>query len=184
MTLIDVISLLVIVAYGVLGWFSGTIRRVLGLVSVYVALLLATNMGQYAGGIVRQYQPTISIPDARLMGWIFFAVLLVLILEGAATAVHAQLQLAVVAVNRGIGVVLGLLTSVVVLMAAAYMLIGYANAETNQPTGSQVTVRDQMQHSALLLPLAKSAGIYLLPVLTAALPRDSQAYFAFEGSRQ
>ncbi len=184
MTLIDLIALVLIVAYGVLGWFSGTVRRVIGLVGVYIAALIATNMGQFAGGILRQYSPTISVPDARLAGWLFFLALLVLAFEGAATAVHSQLQLAVVALNRGVGVLLGLVTSIVLLMAGAYMVTGYANAQTTEASSTQLSTRDQLQHSAVLLPVAKSLGIFALPFLTAALPRENEAYFIFEGTHQ
>ncbi len=184
MTLIDLISLVLIVAYGVLGWYSGTIRRVIGLIGVYIAALVATNMGQFAGGILRQSNSTISIPDARMAGWLFFFVLLVLVFEGAATAIHTQLQLAVVALNRGVGVVLGLATSVVVLMAGAYMLAGYANAQTNEATAKQLSVRDQLKHSAVLLPVAKNVGVLALPFMSAALPREGEAYFVFEGASQ
>lgn len=184
MTPIDLVALLVVLAYAVIGWFSGTIRRVLGLLAVWVAMLAATNMGQPGAGILRQYNNTISIPDARLAGWLFFFVLLILIFEAAGTAVHAQLQLAAVAVNRGIGLLLGLVTAGVVLIGCTYMLIGFANAQTNQPTSFQVSVRDQMIHSGFLLPLARSAGPPVLLFLNGALPRDPKAYFIYEGPRQ
>jgi hypothetical protein len=70
----------------------------------------------------------------------------------------------------------------VTLMVAAYMLTGYANAQTNQATSTQLSTRDQLQHSAVLLPVAKSVGILALPFLTAALPRENEAYFIFEAA--
>ena len=183
MTLLDLVALLVILAYAVLGWFSGTVRRVIGLIAVFIALLVATNMGQQGAGILRQYSPTISVPDARLYSWLFFLVLLVLVFEAAATAVHTQIQLAVVALNRGVGLLLGLVTAVVLLVACAYMLVGFANASTNEATNTQSNLRDQLQHSAVILPLAKSTGGVILPLLTAALPRDSASYFVATESK-
>lgn len=177
MTLLDLVALLVILVYAVLGWVSGTIRRVIGLAGAYIALLVASNMGQQGADILRQYSPTIGVPDARLYSWFFFLVLLLLAFEGAATAVHRQVQLAVVALNRAVGLLLGLVTAVVVLVACAYMLLGFANASTNQATGTQVNMRDQLQHSGVLLPLATSTGPVILPLLTATLPRDSASFF-------
>ncbi len=183
MTFIDLIAIAVVVGYGILGWFSGTVRRVIGLAGLYLALVAATYMGQWAGGIYQQVNPAAPVPDARLAGWLFFLVLLVVAIEGLATAVHTQLQVAVVALNRSVGVILGLVTGVVVTVAAFYILAGYAQGVTAQASNAQIEVRDNLNHSRVMLPLARKAGPPVLPLLSGALPRDSEAYFIFEGPR-
>jgi len=183
LTLLDLAAVVIVVAYAALGWITGTIRRVIGLVAVYVALLVATFMGQQGADVVMQSQPGMPVPDARLVAWCFFFVLMVLVFEGAATAVHSQLQLAVVAVNKGVGVVMGVVTAVVLITALVYMLAGFAKPSARQPDQFQITVRDAVVNSGIAFPLARATGGYVLPLLNAALPRDSQAYFTLEGTR-
>lgn len=183
MTIIDLLAILLAVVYMFLGWYTGTIRRVLGLIGVYLAILIATNMGQQGANIYLQYSPTTPIPDARLFGWLFFFVLLTVVFEGAATAVHAQIQLAVVALNNGVGVLVGLITAFVVVVGLFYMTAGYSKAATNTPSGLQITLRNQLANSHVVLPLVKAVGAPILPLLSASLPRDPQAFFAFEGAR-
>ncbi|MEP7104966.1 MAG: CvpA family protein [Chloroflexota bacterium] len=182
MTLLDLGVVLLIVIYVALGWWTGTVRRVIGLVAVYIGLLVAFNMGPQGGGILEQSQPGLSFADARFISWSFFLVLMLLVFEGAATAVHAQLQVAVLALNKGIGVLIGLVTAVVLVTAIVYMLAGFGKPVGKQPDRLQITVRDAVVNSALGLPLAKAAGDFILPLLSAALPRDPQAYFALEGT--
>jgi uncharacterized membrane protein required for colicin V production len=183
LTLLDLAAVLIVVGYVALGWFTGTIRRVIGLVAVYLALLVATYMGQQGADVVMQSQTSMPVPDARLVAWTFFLVLMLLVFEGAATAVHTQLQLAVVALNRGVGVVLGLVTSVVLITALIYMLAGFAKPSARQPDQLQITIRDAVVNSGIAYPLARATAAYVLPFLNAALPRDSQAYFVLEGTR-
>jgi uncharacterized membrane protein required for colicin V production len=183
LTLLDLGAVLLFVVYAALGWFTGTIRRVIGLVAVYIALLVATFMGQQGGDVVMQSQPGMPVPDARLVAWGFFLVLMLLVFEGAATAVHSQLQLAVVAVNKAVGVVVGLVTALVLITALVYMLAGFAKPSGRQPDQLQITIRDAVVNSGIGFPLARAAGGYILPLLNAALPRDSQAYFTLEVTR-
>lgn len=180
MTLVDLLGAGILVAYAVLGWTTGTVRRVIGLTVLYVAFLVATNMGQSGGDIYRQWTPTTPPTDARLYGWLFFFLLMLIALEAAATAVHAQLQLSVVALNKSIGVLVGLVTGLVVVVGLFYMSAGYARATVNEPSKLQSRVRDALAQSHFVLPLVKAAAPPILPLLSASLPRDSQAYFTFE----
>jgi len=183
LTLLDLAALLLVLIYVALGWWTGTVRRVIGLVAVYIGLLVAFNMGGQGGGIVEQWQPGMSVADARFLSWTFFLALMLLVFEGAATAVHTQLQVAVLAFNRGAGVLIGLVTSVVLITALVYMLAGFGKPVAKQPDRLQINVRDAVANSSLALPLAKAAGDFILPFLNAALPRDPQAYFTIESGR-
>src|SRR5258708_22657144 len=53
-TWIDLVSIVVIIVYGVGGFFSGVVRRLIGFIALYLAVLAATNMGLQAGGILQQ----------------------------------------------------------------------------------------------------------------------------------
>ena len=50
MTLVDIVPILFILAYAAGGFFSGLIRRFIGLIALFVAVWAATNMGIQAGG--------------------------------------------------------------------------------------------------------------------------------------
>jgi uncharacterized membrane protein required for colicin V production len=182
LTLLDLAAVLLLIIYLALGWWTGTVRRVIGLVAVYIGLLVAFNMGVQGADILEQWQPGMSVADARFLSWTFFLALMLLVFEGAATAIHAQLQVAVLALNRGIGVLIGAVTWVVLVTALVYMLAGFGKPVTKQPDRLQINVRDAVANSALALPLAKAAGDFILPLLNAALPRDPQAYFTLEGT--
>ncbi|OLB82813.1 MAG: hypothetical protein AUI15_37155 [Actinobacteria bacterium 13_2_20CM_2_66_6] len=54
MTWIDIFPIALIVVYGAGGFFSGLIRRFIGLVALFVAVWAATNLGLQAGGILQQ----------------------------------------------------------------------------------------------------------------------------------
>ncbi len=183
MTPVDLAGLFFVLLYVLLALVTGTIRRVLGLISVYVALVVATNMGQQGGAILIQYRPNIPVPDARLYGWVFFFFLIVIALEGAASAVHARLQLAVVALDRTVAVVIGVVTSVVVIVAFFFMFAGYAKAHTNTPTDLQINGGQWLANSQFVLPLARATASTILPLLSGVLPRDSEAYFSFSSPK-
>ncbi|HEX6350986.1 MAG TPA: CvpA family protein [Candidatus Dormibacteraeota bacterium] len=184
LTLLDLAAVLLLVAYVALGWYTGTVRRVLGLIVALIALWVATNMGQQGGSIVIQNQPGMSIPDARMISWLFFFLLILLVLEGATYAVRDQLQIAVVAVNRAGGLVAALATFVVINTAVVYMLAGFGQPTARQPDTLQLRVRDAVVNSGFAYPLAKSTANAVLPLLNSFLPRDPKAYFNLEGTGQ
>lgn len=182
MNLVDLLGIGVALLYVVLGLTTGTVRRVLGLVIVYVALLVGTNLGQSGGGIYQQWSPTTPQQDARLVGFLFFFGLIVVALEAAAFALRTQLQLAVVALDRFFGVAVGLVTAGVLVVALFYMGAGYGRAAVNEPSQLQAGTRDALSQSHLVLPLVKLAAAPVLPLLAGVLPRDSQAYFTFDNT--
>ena len=182
MTLADLGGIVILVVYAILGWTTGTVRRVIGVLIVYAALIAGTNMGQPGGAILVQSNNTIPPQDARLFGWLFFFLLLVVALEGAATAIHGRLQLAVVAFDRSLGLLIGLVTGGVVIVSLVYMMAGNSRAAINQPSGLQVSMRDSLASSHLVEPFTRSVSGVVLPLLAAGLPRDAQAYFTFKSA--
>ena len=176
--------MLFLVVYLALGWYTGTVRRALGLIILLIALWVATNLSQQGAGIISQSQPGMAVPDTRLLSWSFFFLLILLVLEGAATAIHDQLQIAVVALNRGVGLILGLVTFVVLNTAVVYMLAGFGQPTARQPDALQTDVKNAVVNSGFSYPLAKSMANPVLPLLNSFLPRDPKAYFNLEGTGQ
>lgn len=182
MTLVDLLAIAILAVYAILGWSTGTVRRVIGVVVVYAALIVGTNMGQPGGGILEQSNNTIPPQDARLYGWLFFFLLIVVALEAAATAVHGRLQLAVVAFDKSLGVLIGLVTGTVVIVSLVYMTAGFSRAAINQPSDLQSSLRDSLAASHLAVPVTRSISGVVMPLLSAGLPRDAQAYFTFKSA--
>jgi len=52
-TWIDFIPPVLLIVYGVLGFFTGVLRRIISLLSLYVACIAATGMGLQAGGLIQ-----------------------------------------------------------------------------------------------------------------------------------
>jgi len=51
---LDLLPILLVVVYTALGLFTGVLRRIIGLIALYLAFVGATNMGLQAGGILQQ----------------------------------------------------------------------------------------------------------------------------------
>jgi len=110
-TWIDIFPIVLVVAYGVGGFFSGLIRRFIGLVALFVAVWSASSMGIQAGGILQQTS-SFEVADSRIYGFFGIIVAVLLIVEVATQLAHSQIQIPAVVLNRTLGTLLGLLTAI------------------------------------------------------------------------
>jgi len=177
MTWIDVLAILVIVGYGVGGFFSGVVRRLIGFVAMYAAFWAGTLMGLQAGGILQQTS-NFDIPDARIYGFFGVVVAILIIVEGATQLAHSQIQIPALALNRSLGVAAGLITAVVLTVICVYEL----GAAANPIGGSQLTpaeqrIRDAYNGSHVIVPVAKQIQKPFVSIFSPALPSDPQIYF-------
>src|SRR4029077_3954210 len=118
---IDLSAFVLIIAYGVGGFFTGVVRRLIGFIALYVALLAATNMGLQAGGILQQTS-NFETPDARIYGFFGIGLAVLVIVEGATQLAHAQIQIPALALNRSLGVIVGLITGGFLVVVSVYEL--------------------------------------------------------------
>ena len=177
MTWIDIFPLLLLIAYGVGGYFSGLIRRFIGLAALFVAVWAATNMGLQAGGILQQTS-NFEVPDGRIYGFfgIIFAILI--IVEVATQIAHKQIQIQAVVLNRTLGVALGLVTAILLSVVVVYELGQAAN-----PIGGseldpvQLNLRDAVNHSAYMVSLVNAVDKPIIALFQPLLPGDPQVYF-------
>ena len=177
MTWIDLFAILLIVAYGVGGFFTGVLRRLIGFVALYVGLFAATNMGLQAGGILQQTS-NFETPDARIYGFfgILFAVLV--IVEGATQLAHSQIQIPALSLNRTFGVLAGLITAIVLTVLCVYELGAAANPfGGSQLDPRQQSIRDAYNSSHVIVPIAKAIQKPVIALFQPALPGDPQIYF-------
>jgi uncharacterized membrane protein required for colicin V production len=176
-TWLDLLVILIFVLYGVGGFFSGVLRRLLGFVALYAGIYAATNMGLQAGGILQQ-SSNFETPDARIYGFfgILFAVLL--IVEVGTQIAHNQIQIPALSLNRTLGVVAGLITALVLSVVVVYEL-----GAASQPFGgaqldrTQQHIREAYQGSHVVAPIIRAIQKPIINLLQPALPSDPQIYF-------
>lgn len=178
MTWIDIVGIVVIVGYGVGGFFSGVVRRLIGLVALYLAFLAATNMGLQAGGILQQ-SSNFETPDARIYGFFFIVIAVIAIVEGATQLAHAQIQLPAIVLNRTFGVLVGVITGLLLTIIVVYEFGAAANPfGGSQLDGLQQHLRDAYNGSRVVVPFVKKIDSPIIDLFQPALPADPQIYFS------
>jgi hypothetical protein len=175
---LDVLPILLLVVYGALGFLTGVIRRVIGLIAVYLAFIGATNMGIQAGGILQQ-SSNLETPDARIYGFFGIVIAVIVIVEGAAQLVGTQIQGGAVVFNRALGVVIGVLTAIVLSVLLTYELEAAGNPFGGGALDSQqLQIRDAVKGSHIAVPLVSAIGKPIVTIFQLALPGDPQIYFS------
>src|SRR5229473_487435 len=177
MTWVDAIPFLFIIGYGVLGYFTGLIRRIISLIALYIAFVAATNMGLQAGGILQQTSST-STPDARIYGFFGIVFVVLIVLDGAGQLAHSQIQLEAIVFNRVSGAVVGVLTGLILSVLLVYELQAAANPiGGSELDGLQLNIRDGVNHSRIAVPLTRAIERPIIAIFQPVLPADPQIYF-------
>ena len=153
MTWVDYLMILLIVGYGGLGFFTGVLQRLIGLVSLYLAFVAATNMGIQAGGILQQ-SSGFDIADSRIYG--FFGIVF----------------------DRVSGVVVGLITAFTLSVLLTFEFIAAGNPiGGSQLDQLQQNIRDAAVGSKVAVPIVKFVGRPIVQVFGPVLPSDPQIFF-------
>jgi hypothetical protein len=175
---LDLLPIVLVIAYGALGLFTGALRRIVGLVAVYLAFVGATNMGLQAGGLLQQ-SSSLETPDARIYGFFGIIIAVIVIVEGAAQLANSQIQVGALVFNRVLGVVLGLTTAVVLSV-----LVTFEFQAASKPLGGgaldafQLQIKDTVHGSHIAVPLVSAIGKPIVTIFQLALPSDPQIYFS------
>jgi Colicin V production protein len=178
MNWLDVLPIVLIIAYGALGFFTGLLRRLIGLIALYVAFVGGTNMGLQAGRILQQ-SSSLETPDARIYGFFGIVIAVIVIVEGAAQLANSQIQLGPIVLNRVLGVAVGLVTAIVLSLLVTNEMEAAGNpfgGGTLDPL--QQSIHDTVQGSHLGVPLVKAIGKPVVTIFQLALPGDPQIYFS------
>ncbi len=177
MTWIDLMPLVVIAVYGVGGYFTGVVRRVIGVVALYVACWAATNMGLQAGGILQQ-SSNLETSDARVYGFFGIIVAVLVLVEVATQLGHSQIQIPALALNHTLGAIFGVITGVVLSVILIYELGAAANPFGGpQLDPMEQHLRDSYNGSAFAVTLASKLSSPIVGLFQPVLPSDSQIYF-------
>ena len=177
MTWIDIFPFLLLILYGIGGYFTGMVRRVIGLVALFVAVWAATTMGQQAGGILQQTS-NFDTADGRIYGFfgIIFAVLI--IVEVATQIAHKQIQIPAIVLNRGLGAGIGVVTAFLLSVVMVYEL-GQAARPIGgaQPDPVELGLANAVHSSAFMVKLVNAIDGPIIGLFSPFLPGDPQVYF-------
>jgi uncharacterized membrane protein required for colicin V production len=177
MTWIDLFGIVLIIAYGVGGFFTGVVRRLIGFIALYVAVLAATNMGLQAGGILQQTS-NFEVSDGRIYGFFGIVVAVLVIVEGATQLAHSQIQIPALALNRSLGAIVGVITAIFLVAVCVYELGAAANPFGGPSLDSlQQKIRDGYNGSHVIVPFVKAIDKPIIGFFDPALPTDPQIYF-------
>ena len=178
MTSVDLFPLLLLVAYGAGGFFSGLIRRFIGLVALFVAVWAATSMGEQAGGILQQSGSVTEVADGRIYGFFGIMVAALLVVEVATQIAHKQIQIQAIVLNRTLGTAIGLLTAILLSVVVVYELGAAGNPiGGSQLDALQLSIRDSVHHSLYMTSLVNAVGKPIIALFQPLLPGDPQIYF-------
>ena len=178
MTWLDALPIVLVIVYAGLGFFGGLLRRVIGLIALYLAFVGATNMGLQAAGILGQ-SSNLEVPDARIYGFFGIVIAVIVIVEAAAQLASSQIQVGALVFNRVLGVVIGVLTAIIlsVLITNEFIAAGtpFGGGALDPLQGS---IRDAVQGSHIAVPLTHAIGKPIVTIFGLALPADPQIYFS------
>jgi uncharacterized membrane protein required for colicin V production len=176
--LLDLLPIVLVIVYVALGFFTGIVRRLIGIIGVYISFLAATNMGLQAGGLLQQ-SSNVETPDARIYGFFGILIVVIIVVEGAAQLAHSAIQIEAIVLNRVLGVLVGLVTAIVLTVVVTYEFQAAAN-----PFGGgsldvvQLRIRDMVKGSQLAVPLVRGIGKPIISIFQPVLPGDPQIYFS------
>jgi len=177
LTWIDILPIVLLIVYGVGGFFSGLIRRFIGLVALFIALWAATNMGLQAGAILQQTS-SFEVPDGRIYGFFGIIAFVLVIVEAATQLAHSQIQIQAVVLNRTLGSLLGIVTAVLLSVVIVYELGAASNPVGGAQLDSlQVNIRDAVRNSLFMVKLVNATDRPILALFQPLLPTDPQVYF-------
>jgi hypothetical protein len=177
-TWLDVLPVVLIVIYAVLGYFFGVLRRGIGVVALYVAFLAATGMGLQAGNILQQ-ATSFETPDARIYGFFGILFIVLILIEGAAQLANSQIQITAIVWNRMSGLIVGILTGVLLSILVVYEFQAAGN-----PSGggalddTQARIHDTVQSSHLAVPIDNAISKPVVAIFQPVLPSDPHQYFS------
>lgn len=123
MNAVDLLFILLVLAGLALGFFQGTIKLVIAIVSFYVSIVLSSLYFQIVGRFFRQrFGTTLEVGQITAFGLILLVGFLLLTVAGLYTFRYAKMPPSLDFVDRVIGTLLGLVLGALVLGMFASLL--------------------------------------------------------------
>ena len=179
----DLAIVLLIVAYGAFGYWTGLVRRVIGLLGLYLAYFAATSSAPTAASVVLQAVPNWAVPDALMLGYFLVVGILILIVEILAGFYHSHLQLKAILLDKGTGAVVGVITALAGITVGLSLLLGATQPIEGSPDGAQIQVHDAIHRSPLSTVLLASLGPAVRLIFGPVIPNNPGAYYNGQEAR-
>lgn len=177
MSWIDIFPVVLLVAYGVGGYFTGLIRRFIGLAALFVACWAGTNMGLQAGGILQQ-SSSFETPDARIYGFFGIVLAMLIVVEVGTQIAHKQIQIPAVVLNRTLGTIIGVVTAILFSVIVITELEAAANPlGGGQLTAVELGLRTAIHDSLFMVRISDAINKPIIDIFSPVLPGDPQVYF-------
>lgn len=178
MNWLDAFPIVLVVGYGVLGYFTGIVRRIIGFLALYIAFVAGTGMGLQAGAIMQQ-STSLDTQDGRIYGFFGIVIVVLLLFEGAAQLAHRQIQIEAMVLNRITGSIVGVLTGLLLAVLVTHELIAAGNPfGGGQLNPLQARIHDATTGSHFAVPLYHAIGKPIIVIFQPVLPADPQIYFS------
>jgi len=177
MTWIDIVFIVLLLGYAGLGYFTGALQRLIGLVALYLAFIAATNMGIQAGGILQQ-SSGMDTADSRVYGFFGIIAVVLVVIEVATQLAKSQIKIEAIVFNRVTGVVVGVITGFVLGVLITYEL-SYAGSPggASELNAFQQNIHDAISGSHVARPITDLVGKAIAGVFSPVLPAEPQIFF-------
>jgi uncharacterized membrane protein required for colicin V production len=179
----DLAIVAVVVVYVGLGYWTGLVHRVIGLLGLYLAYFAATSSAPTAANVVLQAFPNWAVPDALMLGYFLVVGILLLIVEILAGFYHSHLQLKALLLDKGSGAVVGAITALVGITVGLSLLLGATQPIEGSPDGAQIQVHDAIHRSPLSTVLLASLGPAVRLIFGPVIPNNPGAYYNGQEAR-
>ncbi len=175
--MIDVAIIAVTLLFFGLGYWTGVVRRAIGVIGLFLAFFVATASGPTAANVVIQIYPTMSVSDAFMLGYFVVVLGALIIVEVLASFYHGQVQLSAILVDKGSGAVVGAISALVGISVALWLLLGASLPRQGSPDGTQIQVHDAITKGILAPILAGPVAAVTKVVFSPVIPNDPESYF-------
>jgi uncharacterized membrane protein required for colicin V production len=175
----DFVMLLFVLAFLRLGWSSGLVRRVVGLLFLAVSFVAGAYLRFPAGAFVRTFLPHVPTVYANMIGYTIASTAFLIVLNLVARPVMSRLPKVGLArrTDQLLGLLFGGLEAVLILSVAILILHTYATTldelgSTFVETGLLRDIRVAVDASTIGHLLEKTTVPFVLLVLGPLLPKD------------
>jgi uncharacterized membrane protein required for colicin V production len=173
MNWIDVIIVALIAGYGLLGYRSGTVRRVVGFAALYMALGAGTYLSHSAAKTFG-YLVANDWVDQRLWMYGVIAVAVLAVIEVVGALYHRHLQITVVPRDAATGAGIGVVTGVVFAGLALYVV---GNAVGGERDYFEAQVWQGLTNSRLAAGTLDTGGLAGKYLFYPVLPENMARFF-------
>jgi uncharacterized membrane protein required for colicin V production len=175
----DFVMLLFVLAFLRLGWSSGLVRRVVGLLFLAVSFVAGAYLRFPAGALVRTFLPHVPTVYANMIGFTIASTAILIVLNLAARPLMSRVPKQGISrvADRSLGLVFGGIEAILILSVAIVILHTYATTldqlgSTFVETGLLHDIRVAVDASTIGHLLERTTVPFVLLLLGPLLPKD------------